>query len=362
MASNIDITLKRYNGTDYDLILPTTHLGQIYTDNTLATSLATFLTNTYINVNQIGAANGLATLDANQKITASQLPDYVVGGMRFIGSINDLAPYNNLNTNPALSNMSTVKPGSYFIVVGSYADIQFTPATYDPITEEETADGHIIINPGDEGDVTSPVRLESGDWLVYLGYDNASIPGDDVFQLSRPSGVEYLAYQYSHKWAIVNNSYQNATTTEHGIVQLSGATDTTGITNKVITEAVLGNLIGTTANTIAAGDHLHDDRYYTETEIQSFFSGATAITGYSKTNWDTAYGWGNHADEGYLTDESLADLTDITLTNAATNDILRYNGTNWVNDATFKPILYGASFATGDNQATITGTLCIETT
>lgn len=37
-----------------------------------------------------------------------------------------------------------------------------------------------------------------------------------------------------------------------------------------------------------------DSRYYTETEISQFYSGATAITGYNKTNWDTAYGWGNH--------------------------------------------------------------------
>jgi hypothetical protein len=32
-----------------------------------------------------------------------------------------------------------------------------------------------------------------------------------------------------------------------------------------------------------------DARYYTETEVNNFFSGATAITGYSKSNWDAAY-------------------------------------------------------------------------
>jgi hypothetical protein len=41
--------------------------------------------------------------------------------------------------------------------------------------------------------------------------------------------------------------------------------------------------------------HNHDDRYYTETEVNNFFSGATGITGYNKSNWDAAYGWGNHA-------------------------------------------------------------------
>jgi hypothetical protein len=356
MASNIDITLKRYNGTDYDKILPTTHLGQLYTDNTLATSLADFLTNTYINVDKIGAANGLATLDTNQKITASQLPDYVVGGMRFFGVIWDAAPFNNLNTNPALSDMSTVKPGSYFVVTGNSMQLLFTPATYEPISEEETADGHIVINPGDEGDTTSPITLEQGDWLVYLGYDNEYLAGDETYRLTIPSGVEDLNYRFSHKWAIINNTYQNATTTEHGIVQLSGETDTTGITNKVITEAVLGNLIGTAANTIAAGDHLHDDRYYTETEIGNYFDGTTPITGYDKIGWDAAYGWGDHSLEGYLTEESLADLTDTTLTSLATNDILRYNGSAWVNDGNFKPILYG----TGQTSS-ITGAIIIET-
>jgi hypothetical protein len=44
-----------------------------------------------------------------------------------------------------------------------------------------------------------------------------------------------------------------------------------------------------------------DGRYYTETEIGAFFGGSTSITGYNKSNWDTAYGWGNHATQGYAT-------------------------------------------------------------
>jgi hypothetical protein len=44
-----------------------------------------------------------------------------------------------------------------------------------------------------------------------------------------------------------------------------------------------------------------DTRYYTETEIGNFFGGSSAITGYNKSNWDTAYGWGNHATQGYAT-------------------------------------------------------------
>ena len=61
----------------------------------------------------------------------------------------------------------------------------------------------------------------------------------------------------------------------------------------------LGN--ATLTATVANDSHTHDTRYYTETEVSSFFSGGTAITGYNKANWDTAYGWGDHGVEGYLT-------------------------------------------------------------
>jgi len=39
----------------------------------------------------------------------------------------------------------------------------------------------------------------------------------------------------------------------------------------------------------ALSSHTHDDRYYTEQEIQNFFNGVTAISGYSPQSWDTAY-------------------------------------------------------------------------
>jgi len=38
---------------------------------------------------------------------------------------------------------------------------------------------------------------------------------------------------------------------------------------------------------------------YTDAQIENFFNGANAITGYNKSNWDTAYSWGNHATAGY---------------------------------------------------------------
>ena len=77
------------------------------------------------------------------------------------------------------------------------------------------------------------------------------------------------------------------------------------------------------AGSYAAASHTHDDRYYTETEVGNFFSGTTAITGYNKSNWDTAFGWGNHASAGYYvgTTSTIRGLfsssaTGLTYTNA----------------------------------------------
>lgn len=43
--------------------------------------------------------------------------------------------------------------------------------------------------------------------------------------------------------------------------------------------------------TFAPSDHTHDNRYYTMTDINAKLA--------NKSNWDTAYSWGNHASAGY---------------------------------------------------------------
>lgn len=51
-------------------------------------------------------------------------------------------------------------------------------------------------------------------------------------------------------------------------------------------------ITGTMVQAVLTGEitsHYHDGRYYTESEINNFFSGVTAISGYNKSNWDTAY-------------------------------------------------------------------------
>jgi len=73
---------------------------------------------------------------------------------------------------------------------------------------------------------------------------------------------------------------------------------------------------------------------FTETDPIFSASAAAGITNTLINNWNTAHGWGNHAAQGYLLP---------VLTNVQTDEILRWNGSNWVNEPTtqhlaqFKP-------------------------
>ena len=250
MASNIEVTLKRYNGTDEDLIFPTTTMNQVQVSTSDSTSITDFLVTNYINTDKLGAANGVATLDTNQKLTISQLPTGIAGGLKFRGS---LGVNTDLDTLGDLYDNVEEGQGSYWIAT---ANIQLTATAHS-----------VVLAPGDEGDSTFPITVEAGDWIILSAWAT-----DD--------------YDFS----ILNNTYQDATNSADGIVRLSSISNLSGASgDNVITDGIIAGLIGTASGEIAAGDHLHDDRYYTETEMQGFFDGSSSITGYNKANWDAAY-------------------------------------------------------------------------
>ena len=64
---------------------------------------------------------------------------------------------------------------------------------------------------------------------------------------------------------------------------------------------------------------------FTETDPIFSASAASGITSTLINNWNTAHGWGNHAAQGYLLP---------VLTNLQADEMLRWNGTNWVNEPT----------------------------
>jgi len=73
---------------------------------------------------------------------------------------------------------------------------------------------------------------------------------------------------------------------------------------------------------------------FSETDPVFSISAAAGITAALVSNWNTAYGWGDHSGAGYLADltsSSVGDLSDIFVSSPTQDQILQYNGTNWVN-------------------------------
>ena len=73
---------------------------------------------------------------------------------------------------------------------------------------------------------------------------------------------------------------------------------------------------------------------YTETDPIFQASAAAGITTTNVSNWNTAYTWGDHGQAGYLTSissSSITGLSDVSVSGAASGQVLEYNGSNWVN-------------------------------
>jgi len=71
-----------------------------------------------------------------------------------------------------------------------------------------------------------------------------------------------------------------------------------------------------------------------ETDPVFTASAAGGITSTQVSNWDAAYGWGNHAAAGYLSSlGSITTHTDVNVSSPSTGQLLRYNAatTNWEN-------------------------------
>ena len=82
-------------------------------------------------------------------------------------------------------------------------------------------------------------------------------------------------------------------------------------------------------------------------------SAAAGVTTQLVSNWNTAYTWGDHGVAGYLTNissSSVNDLSDVAISGAQNDQLLKYNGTNWIN---FTPN-YLTSFTETDTLATVT--------
>ncbi len=218
------ITLRRHNGgvagtlADYDELYPTTTTDQI-----------------------VSAADGTTQVfDTNHKLKEAYLPDSVFGGMKFVGNVSGTVNASTLYTTLLAATSDNQEVGSYFIASAA-ATITFDVDATNSVTHTLNPD-YGLNNSSEEGDSSSPVTIEAGDWFILIKKWSFS-------------GTNYVA------WSFVNNTYADAGTAVKGVVTLSSSTTTATTGSAVITDGILNGLMGTTSTKIAIGNHLHTGVY-----------------------------------------------------------------------------------------------------
>ena len=76
------------------------------------------------------------------------------------------------------------------------------------------------------------------------------------------------------------------------------------------------------------GDAIQDADFTTSGLMKRTGAGTYTSTTDNSSNWDTAYGWGNHASQGYLTSlpaHGIGNHSDVTVTSPQNNQLLKYN-------------------------------------
>src|SRR6056300_37673 len=120
--------------------------------------------------------------------------------------------------------------------------------------------------------------------------------------------------------------------TSHADVVVDGDFTSSGLMKRGASAGTYSIVTDNSANWNTAfgwGDHSTEGYLtaYTETDPVFSASEAASITSTDTSNWDTAYGWGNHASAGYLTSETETDTLDsVTDRGATTTNSLTVGG------------------------------------
>jgi hypothetical protein len=215
MASNINITLKRNNGTDYDVLYPKTIPEQV-----------------------VGLLTG-------GKISVGLLPNSVFDSLRFFASVGVNSDLRNLGlaavADATTNNRSAI---GYYWVATALVSVGSGTGSLDVGGVYATTSGFNVSEEGANGSQLSET-VEVGDWFILVAITGAGTVGTP----------------YSFTFAIVNNTYEDATTALKGIVTLSNSSSVATTGSAVITDGILNGLMGTSGTKIAYGNHLHTDVY-----------------------------------------------------------------------------------------------------
>lgn len=257
--ANLDCTLKRHNGTDFDALLPTTVIEQITmktagsVNGAAAGDTLAAILNARILSSEKGAANGVVPLNGSGKINETYLPGSVFGGLRFAEVASDTTEDATSELAGKITtfigtNGGTAR-GCFFIVGATYNIVVSTGTTF-------WINGATFV-----GDNVQQVAVQHGDWIVCIDDANTN-------------------------FALVNNDWSVATAAAQGIVRLSDATVYSTLSgNDVITEAVLKAVIDQASFALAG--HNHSGTY------QPLDTDLTALAGLAVTDGNFIVGNGS---------------------------------------------------------------------
>lgn len=197
MAGQIYSTYyKRFNGSDWDTFFFKTRISDI-----------------------------IDLLDSNNKIKISHLPASVSGGMRYVGTIdNTTVSTGSIQGKPGerlckqifgqtdkenwyVDNAVRTNIGKYIILTSDITASALSAGASDGNKYSITIGGQTIdyqISIIDTLNSEDSSSFEKGDWLIFDHYDSAS---------------DTIVYYFS----VLNNTYREATTSNTGIVKLTGA-------------------------------------------------------------------------------------------------------------------------------------------
>ena len=221
-------------------------------------------THAYLATSLKGAANGLAELDANSKVPAAQLPSYVDDVIQHsLSTYASIVPLQSMGTNQGIS-------VNVRVLIGTDSSHQLYKC--DTVTEStstwsltttfqdgsDLAAGKIYLNTTN-GKI---YRLSSGSTLVEI---SSSIALGETSATAYRGDRGKTAYDHSLAAHAPSDAQKNSDITKAEI------------------EAVLTGAITSHTHAYLASSHA-----------------ASGVTTTKISNWDTAYGWGDHASKIFL--------------------------------------------------------------
>ncbi len=214
----------------------------------------------------------------------------------------------NINDTYTFGGVTWTWDGTTWKVLGRF---QFTSTETDPVFSASPANNILTQN------ITN--------WNLAYGWGDHSAAGylTSIGGIGGHTDVTLATLQDAQllRYSVANARWENWTPN-----YLTSYTET----DPVFTASPAGGITGTNiANWNTAygwGDH-STQGYLTS------LGDAAGVTAAKIANWDTAYGWGDHSTQGYLTSVALNDVSDVTITSPSNGEVLTYNGSGWVNSA-----------------------------